>query len=339
MTLKIGSLCLKYKLVMAPLAGITTLPFRLLIREFGAGLAFTEMVSAAGLTRKTERTFHYLASSVDDRPLGVQIFGADPAVMAEAVRIVTEYGADLVDLNMGCPVPKVIRTGAGAALMRDPGLVKRIIRAVRANTHLPLTVKIRAGWDREQLNALEIGQIAEENGADALTIHARTARQGFGGQADWGVIALVKRGLGIPVIGNGDVRTGQDAERMIEVTGCDGVMIGRGALGNPWIFQQADHILRGEDPAPAPALAEREKILFHHYQLTRDFAGPDRAFKDFRPHLLWYTKGLPGGAELRRQISSCASEADILDLLSQFIGKRGVAPCPLIKSLDYCDER
>lgn len=321
MTMKIGSLCLKNNLVMAPLAGITTLPFRLLVREFGAGLAFTEMISAAGLTRKTEKTFHYLATSPADRPLGVQLFGADPAVLAEAARIVTDHGADLLDLNMGCPVPKVIKTGAGAALMRDPGLLKRIIRAVRASTHLPLTVKIRAGWDREQLNALEIGQIAEENGADALTLHARTARQGFGGQADWGVIALVKRGLGIPVIGNGDVRTGQDAERMIEVTACDGVMIGRGALGSPWIFLQAERILAGEVPPPEPTLAQREKILFHHYQLTRDLVGPARAVKDFRPHLLWYTKGLRGGAELRRQISSCASEADILDLLSQFIGK------------------
>ncbi|MDI6726017.1 MAG: tRNA dihydrouridine synthase DusB [Smithellaceae bacterium] len=321
MTLKIGSLCLKNNLVLAPLAGITTLPFRLLIREFGAGLAFTEMVSAAGLTRSIERTFRYLASSVDDRPLGVQIFGADPAVMADAARIVTDHGAALVDINMGCPVPKVIRTGAGAALMRDPGLVKRIVRAVRASTPLPLTVKIRAGWDREQPNALEIGQIAEENGADCLILHARTARQGFGGQADWSVIARVKAVLGIPVIGNGDVRNGQDAKGMIDITGCDGVMIGRGALGNPWIFLQADRVLRGEAPPPAPSPAEREKILLHHYQLTRNLVGPARAIKDFRPHLLWYTKGLHGGAELRRRISSCESEADILGLLSRFIAE------------------
>ncbi len=299
------------------------MPFRLLLREFGVGLAFTEMVSAEGLTRGSRGTFAFLASTEEDRPLGVQIFGSDPAIMADAARIVADQGADLLDINMGCPVPKVTKTGAGAALMKDPQLVGQIVKAVRRASSLPLTVKIRSGWDQGQQNAIAIGRIAQENGADALTIHARTARQGFGGLADWGVITLVKKAMNIPVIGNGDVRSGQDVRKMLDLTGCDGVMIGRGALGNPWIFLDAGRAIRGEAPLPAPDKApsaeERARVLRRHYELTRQYAGPDQAIKDFRPHLLWYTKRLPGGAELRRQLSFCRGEVDMLALLSQLI--------------------
>lgn len=319
MTMKIGTLSLKNNLLLAPLAGIATLPFRLLLREFGVGLAFTEMVSAEGLTRGSRGTFSYLASNENDRPLGVQIFGSDPAVMADAARILADRGAELLDINMGCPVPKVTKTGAGAALMKEPQLVGQIVKAVRRASNLPLTVKIRSGWDQGQFNAIEIGRIAQENGADALTIHARTAKQGFSGQAEWGVIGLVKKALKIPVIGNGDVRCGQDARKMLDQTGCDGVMIGRGALGNPWIFLDAGRAIGGDEPLLAPSAAERERILRRHYELTREYAGPDQAIKDFRPHLLWYTKRLPGGAELRRQLSFCRGETDMLALLSQIV--------------------
>ncbi len=323
MTIKIGALSLNNNLFLAPLAGISTLPFRLMLREFGVGLAFTEMVSAEGLIRGSRGTFSYLATTENDQPLGIQIFGSDPAVMADAARIVADRGVGLLDINMGCPVPKVTKTGAGAALMREPQLVGQIVKAVRRASSLPLTVKIRSGWDERKLNAVEIGLIAQENGADALTIHARSVRQGFSGQADWGVIALVKRALSIPVIGNGDVRSGQDAKKMLDLTGCDGVMIGRGALGNPWIFPDAGRAMRGEaplfPPGTLPGAEERERVIRRHYELTREYAGSDQAIKDFRPHLLWYTKRLPGGAELRRQLSFCRGEVDMQALLSQLI--------------------
>jgi tRNA-dihydrouridine synthase B len=306
--MNIGRLMLKNNIFLAPMAGITDLPFRTIVRSFGCGLAFTEMVSGSGLVRKTEKTFRYLASSPADRPLGVQLFGGDPETLAAAAEVAAERGADLLDVNMGCPVKKVARTGSGASLMRDPERAAAILRAVRKASTLPLTVKIRAGWNARQVNALEIGQIAEECGVDAVILHPRTADQGFGGRSDWGLITALKGRLRIPVIGSGDVRCPEDADRMLRETGCDGVMVGRGALGNPWLIGNILSHLSGTGISE-PSLSEREEIICRHLTLAIDFYGEKVGTRDFRKHLLWYTKGLRGGARFR-QAAGCISDRD-----------------------------
>ncbi len=295
----IGRLCLKNGVFLAPMAGITDLPFRTVVREFGCGLAFTEMVSANGLLRGKGKTCRYLDSSPDDRPLGVQLFGSDPATLSEAARITEEKGADLIDINMGCPVKKVVKAGSGAALMRDPPRVAAILSAVRGAVGLPLTVKIRAGWSHREMNAPDIGRIAEDCGVDAVTLHPRTVDQGFGGVSDWGLIALLKTQLRIPVIGSGDIRSPEDAIRMFRETGCDGVMVGRACLGNPWIIRNILSSMSGS-AAYAPSLAEREETVRYHLALASDYYGEKVGTRDFRKHLLWYTKGLRGGAQFRQ---------------------------------------
>jgi tRNA-dihydrouridine synthase B len=301
--MNIGRLHLKNNIFLAPMAGITDLPFRTIIRSFGCGLAFTEMVSANGLVRRAEKTFRYLASSPADRPLGVQLFGGDPETLAAAAGVASERGADLLDVNMGCPVKKVAKTGSGASLMRDPERVAAILRAVRRASTLPLTVKIRAGWNARQVNAIEIGQIAEECGVDAVILHPRTADQGFGGRSDWGLIAALKGRLRIPVIGSGDVRCPEDADRMLRETGCDGVMIGRGAFGNPWLIGNILSYLSGSGIS-VPSLSEREEIIRRHLTLAIDYYGEKVGTRDFRKHLLWYTKGLRDGARFRQAAGS-----------------------------------
>ena len=298
--MKIGVLALKNNICLAPMAGITDLVFRTLVREHGCGLCFTEMVSANGLVRHTEKTFRYLDSSDDDAPLGIQIFGVDPGVFADAARIVADFGADLIDINMGCPVKKVIKTGAGAALMKEPGRVATIIEKVRAAVTVPLTIKIRAGWDKATVNAVEIAVMAEDCGVDAIILHPRTARQGFSGSADWDLIARVKRSVGIPVIGSGDVKTPADALKMLTETGCDGVMIGRTALGNPWIFRRTLAALVGESH-DLPTLEERETLIHRHLEMNVDYFGDTVGVRTFRKHLLWYTKGLRDGAQFRQR--------------------------------------
>jgi tRNA-dihydrouridine synthase B len=304
----IGRLRLKNDICFAPMAGITDLPFRTIVREFGCSLAFTEMVSASGLVRGMSKTFRYLDSSPEDRPLGVQLFGSDPETLAEATRMTVERGADLVDMNMGCPVKKVVKTGSGAALMRDPKRVVAVLQAMRKATDLPLTLKIRAGWRPGEVNALSIGRIAEECGVDAVILHPRTVDQGFSGEADWRLIAALKEQLGIPVIGSGDIRLPEDAVRMFRETGCDGVMVGRGGLGNPWIIRNILYRLSGRDFCK-PTLAERAEIIRRHLAMAVDYYGEKVGTRDFRKHLLWYTKGLRGGAQFRATAGKIADPA------------------------------
>lgn len=315
--MNIGHLQLKNNVFLAPMAGITDLPFRTVVRSFGCGLAFTEMVSGSGLIRGTEKTFRYLASSPADRPLGVQLFGCDPDTMANAARIAVERGADLLDVNMGCPVKKVAKTGSGASLMRDPVRVAAVLRAVRRASDLPLTVKIRAGWNTRQVNALEIGQIAEECGVDAVILHPRTADQGFAGPSDWGLIAALKERLRIPVIGSGDIRCPEDAARMLRETGCDGVMVGRGVLGNPWIIANILSHLAGGGIS-APSLAERQETIRRHLALAIDFYDEKVGTRDFRKHLLWYTKGLRGGAQFRKEAGRISDQASAWKALNNY---------------------
>lgn len=299
--MNIGNLHLKSNICLAPMAGITDLPFRTVVRAFGCGLAFTEMVSASGLLNGMTKTCRYLDSSPDDRPLGVQLFGSDPSTLADAAKIAAGKGAELLDVNMGCPVKKVIKTGSGAALMRNPLQVAAILKAMRKATDLPLTVKIRAGWRQSEKNALDIGSIAEESGVDAIILHPRTVDQGFGGASDWGLITALKSRVRIPVIGSGDVRCPEDAARMFRETGCDGVMVGRGVLGSPWIIKNMISLL-AEGDLVNPSLADREEIIGRHLALAIDHYGEMVGTRDFRKHLLWYTKGLHGSARFRQEV-------------------------------------
>jgi tRNA-dihydrouridine synthase B len=319
MEMKIGQLTIKNNVFLAPMAGITNMPFRMLVREFGCALAFTEMISANGLVRRTLKSYRYLDSSGKDKPLGIQLFGSDPVVLSEAARIVTDLGADLLDINMGCPVKKVIKTGAGAALMKEPDKVGLILQALRKATPLPLTVKIRSGWRHGDMKALDIASIAENCGVDAVIIHPRTADQGFSGAADWSIIEAVKKNVHIPVIGSGDIRSPQDASRMIKSTGCDGVMVGRGALGNPWIFRDIISCYDEMKTYVPPSPEERERIIRYHMDIEIKYSGEVLGVRHFRKHLLWYTKGLRGGSLLREIVGRMNDKTSILDVIHRFL--------------------
>jgi tRNA-dihydrouridine synthase B len=318
---RIGMLVFDHPVFLAPMAGITNLPFRTIARRFGCRLAFTEMVSVNGLVRGSQKTCRYLDSDQNDRPLGVQIFGGDPDLMAEGARIVTDRGADLIDINMGCPVKKVVRSGAGAALLRDPEKAGMIIRAVRRATSLPLTVKIRSGWRPSEITAPIIARIVEDEGANALVIHPRTVDQGFSGTADWTVIRTVKEILHIPVVGSGDIRSPGDARKMMQITNCDAVMIGRAALGNPWIFRNiVEAEGEGGPPGKCPSvsLEEREQVIRDHLKMETEYSGEEGAVQSFRKHLLWYTKGLRGSAPFRQKISRFHEREPLLAALRAY---------------------
>ena len=317
--LTIGKLHLKNWLIMAPMSGKTNLPFRLIVKKMGVGLVITEMISAVGLSRRQAKTHTYLDSHPAERPVAAQLFGSDPDTMAISARIVAERGMDIVDINMGCPAKKVVKTGSGAALMRDPKKVAKILSAVRESTSLPLTVKIRAGWSPEEANALVIARIIEDSGADGIFIHPRFASQGFSGKADWTLIAGIKRVLKIPVIGNGDITEPSLALKMSSETGCDGVMIGRAALTNPWIFKQ---ILEMEEGGSfnTPDLDERYRLIIEHYLLLIKYLGENRATNIMRGLLLLYTKGLPNRRFLKASISEIDGREKLISILNKYFG-------------------
>ncbi len=310
--LKIGSLVLQHNVVLAPLAGITNLPFRLLCRQEGASLAFTEMVSVNGLVREGIKTLALLRSSPADRPLGIQLFGDKPVDLAEAARMVEGYG-DLLDINMGCPVRKVVGTGAGSALLLEPLKIAAIVRAVRAATNLPLTIKIRSGWHCGDNVFQEVGHIAEAEGCDAITLHPRSRSLMFTGQADWSHLAQMKAALSIPVLGSGDLFTPDDCLRMLHETGCDGIMIARGALGNPWIFRQVQELAQSHHYTPVTT-TERATAITHHLNLFIEEKGEAVAVREIKKHIGWYAKGFAGASEIRRAANSAQSTQDILML-------------------------
>ncbi len=306
------------KTVLAPLAGITNLPFRLIARRFGCDMCFTEMISANGLIRESARTIEYLKTCPEDQPLGVQLFGADPGILAQAAVIVSDHHPAVIDINMGCPVKKVIKAGAGAVLMRDPVLAGRIIKTVVNAVSVPVTVKIRSGWSQRSINAIEISKIAEDSGASAMIVHGRTADQGFSGHADWGVIAEVKNAVKIPVIGNGDIRLPEDASKMRSETGCDAVMIGRGALGNPWIFQGICQLSVESVEDYRPSLVQRMGIIKKHWEMEEYYFGKRIANKSFRKHLLWYTRGLTGSGRFRETVGKMTDSNAMLEELDRY---------------------
>lgn len=298
------------------MAGITDLACRLIMRPFGIGLAFTEMVSANGLVLGGDATTDLLVSTPEDRPLGIQLFGENPGILAEACRRIEDHG-DLVDINMGCPVKKVVRSGAGSALMKTPERVAEIVAAVRRATDRPLTVKIRSGWDQGSVNFLEIARIAESEGADAITLHPRTRSQGFSGRADWTHIAELKRRASIPVIGSGDIFAPGDAQRMLEETGCDAVMLGRGCYGNPWLAGQILTLLNGKEPHP-PGATERRDIALRHMEIFLRHNSERKTVLDMRKHLCWYARGLCGAAQFRARINRAASIDEMQSLILHF---------------------
>ncbi|HEX9078337.1 MAG TPA: tRNA dihydrouridine synthase DusB [Desulfuromonadaceae bacterium] len=310
--LRIGDLALAHNVVLAPLAGITNLPFRILCRRAGAALAFTEMVSVNGLVREGVKTLALLKSCSEDRPLGIQLFGDTPEDLAEAARMVEGYG-DLLDINMGCPVRKVVGTGAGSALLREPLKIAAVIRAVRKATALPLTVKIRSGWHCGDDTFREIGRIAETEGCDAITLHPRSRSQMFSGQADWRQLRELKEALSIPVIGSGDLFTPGDCLRMLAETDCDGIMVARGALGAPWIFRQVQ-ALAGTGVLPPVSNTERADAIRQHLELYLREYGEAVAAREMKKHIGWYAKGFAGAADIRRAANGARSTAEILTI-------------------------
>jgi tRNA-dihydrouridine synthase B len=313
-------------LFLAPMAGVSEPPFRLLCRGFGADVVVSEFLSSEGL-RRGRRSVHDGAYFTErERPIGIQLYGAEPAAMAEAAGLVTEhYRPDFVDINFGCPVKKVVRRNGGSGCLKDLDLVERIVRAVRGATHLPVTVKVRSGWDDATRDPVAIARRCEAAGAQVLTLHPRTRTQMYGGAADWGEIAAVVQALEIPVIGNGDIKTGDDALRMHRVTGCAGIMIARGSFGNPWIFAQARALLGGTPPPPAPGPAERFQVALRHARLQLELQGDDRQTAlEFRKHLGWYVRGLHGAAELRRRLQQIESMAEIERVFDAYLDRVAV---------------
>ena len=315
--MQIGSLTLVNNTILSPLAGITNLPFRLLAKEAGCGLVCSEMISSHGLVYKSEKTLKMLDSTPEEKPLSVQIFGAKPDIMAEAAAIVESSGADILDINFGCSVRKVIRTGCGAALMRTPDLAQELLKTVRRAVRIPLTIKIRSGWEASGVQAVNISRIAENCGVDAVTVHPRTAGQLFGGLADWSIIAAVKKKVSIPVIGNGDIMSADDAVRMLDETGCDAVMIGRKALGNPDIFSRVVARINGEDDIEED-IARRFDLMIRYLKASIKFVGEEQACRMMRSRLGWFTKGMHKSSQFRESIKHLSSEREGVELIDEY---------------------
>lgn len=314
--LTIGNVQLESPLILAPLAGYTDLAFRLLCREHGAGLCVSEMISCHGLHFRQPKTLKMLISDPAEKPVSFQLFGADPDYMARAASVLNEFHPDLIDINMGCPVKKVTKKGAGAALMSTPQLAEKIIKSVVSNTNIPVTVKIRSGPNSSQINAVEFSKMAQECGASAIAIHSRTWSQAFSGHADWQIIEEVKRKISIPVIGNGDILNHNNAIEMLDQTGCDGVMIGRGALGNPWVFQE-----KGKPSF----LADIMIAVNRHLQLMEKHLAVDFMLGSIKNHIGRYFKSLPGSSHMRKIVYACRSFDELKESMASYSNKKSPA--------------
>lgn len=316
--MKIGTIQLANPIILAPMAGVTDLPFRLLVKEMGCGLVYSEMVSHKGLLYNNANTVSIMQIEEQERPVSVQLFGSNPQDMAAAAKLIERAGADIIDINMGCPAPKIIKNGEGSALMREPQLAYEIMCRVVEAVDVPVSVKMRKGWDAAHVNVLDMAAAAEKAGIAAIAVHGRTREQFYAGQADWEIIKAVKAAVHIPVIGNGDVRSPQDAKRLMAETGCDGVMIGRAAQGNPWLFKQAIHYLETGELLAPPSWQERLDMLYRHLDMLITYKGEYVGVREMRKHAAWYTKGLAHSAELRMRFNQADSKAGFLEILQQY---------------------
>ena len=314
--LKIGNVELENRYILGPMAGVTDLPFRLLCREQGAGLLCMEMVSAKAIMYNNRSTEQLLTIHPDERPVSLQLFGSDPKIMSEMAKRIEERPFAILDINMGCPVPKVVKNGEGSALMKDPKLVYEIVSSMVKAIEKPVTVKIRKGFDDDHVNAVEIARIIEEAGAAAVAVHGRTREQYYSGKADWDIIRQVKEAVSIPVIGNGDVTSPERAEELVRRTGCDGVMIARGAQGNPWIFSEMITYEETGVVPPRPGKEELKEMMLRHARLQLEYKGEYSGIREMRKHVAWYTKGIPGAARLREKINAVESLGELENLLT-----------------------
>ena len=319
MKLRIGNTVLENNVILAPRAGVTDLPFRVLCREQGAGCVVTEMVSAKAVLYNNKNTRELLQIDPAERPAAVQLFGSEPDIMAEIAARLEEGPYDYIDVNMGCPVPKIVNNGEGSALMKNPERAKEVMTAMVKAVKKPVTVKFRKGFNDLSVNAVEFAKMAESCGVAAVAVHGRTREQYYSGKADWDIIRQVKEAVRIPVIGNGDIFTPEDAGRMLKETGCDGIMVARGAKGNPWLFGRINHYLDTGEVLPGPSMAEIKAMILRHGRMLVQFKGEGVAMREMRGHMAWYTKGMPHSATLRNEINQVETLEGFVELLDRKI--------------------
>ena len=319
MELRIGNTILENNVILAPMAGVTDLPFRLLCREQGAGCVVTEMVSAKAILYNNRNTKELMQIHPQERPAAIQLFGSDPDIMAQIAARIEDGPYDFIDVNMGCPVPKVVNNGEGSALMKNPKQEEKVLSAMVKAVKKPVTVKFRKGFNDTSVNAVEFAKMAEGSGVAAVAVHGRTREQYYSGKADWDIIRQVKEAVKIPVIGNGDIFTPQDAGRMMEETGCDGIMVARGAKGNPWIFRRINHYLDTGEILPGPSIEEIQAMILRHGHMLAAYKGEQTAMREMRGHVAWYTKGMPHSAALRNEINQVETLKGLAGLLNQAV--------------------
>ena len=315
--LKIGNVELENNLILAPMAGVTNLPFRIVCKDYGAGMVCTEMASAKAMFHNDQKTKRLFNTEGEKRPISFQIFGSELESMAYAVKYMSDF-ADIIDINMGCPAPKVVKNGDGSKLLLDLKKAQEIIETAVKNSKVPVTVKFRKGWDKENIVAVNIAQIAEQAGASAVTIHGRTRSEFYTGKADWDIIKKVKQSVNIPVIGNGDIIDEESALQMFEQTGVDGIMIGRGSFGNPWIFRNIKHYLETGEKLPQPTNNEKLEVMEKHIELAVKETGEDVAIKELRKHIAWYTKNLKNSSEFRNSINKVEKKEELISKLEEY---------------------